>query len=43
MNDPLPDQADSPEVAATPARIAAVAKAKALADIAAQSAKLRGG
>ena len=31
-----------PEVAATPAQIAAVAKAKALADIAAQSAKLAG-
>ena len=42
MNDPLPDQASAQEVAATPTQSAAVARAKELADIAAQSAKFAG-
>jgi hypothetical protein len=42
MNDPLPDQASAQEVAATPPQSAAVARAKELADIAAQSAKFAG-
>jgi hypothetical protein len=42
MNDPLPDQDSPQEVVATPAQSAAVARAKELADIAAQSAKYAG-
>ena len=42
MNDTLPDQASAREATAFPAQTAAVTRAKELADIAAQSAKLAG-